>query len=168
MTTLTPFRIPVADLVRRPGASRSVHIEAPLAELGITGAAVPSDEPIVADLTLEQVSDGIVVRGEITAPWTSPCSRCLQPLRGTATVHVDELYERNPLDGETYPLTDDIVDAELLVRDALLLELPSVPLCRDDCQGLCSNCGADHNITSCDCATDEVDPRWAALRTLDL
>jgi len=168
MTTLTPFRIPVADLVRRPGASRPAHIEATLSNLGVIGSNVPSDEPITADLTLEQVSEGIVVRGEITAPWTSSCSRCLTPVRGTATVHVDELYERNPLEGETYPLEDDIVDLELLVRDALLLELPKVPLCRDDCQGLCASCGVDRNTTTCACAHDEVDPRWDALRTLDL
>jgi uncharacterized protein len=168
MTTLTPFRIPVADLVRRPGASRSVHVAAPLADMGVLGSAVPADAPITADLTFEQVSEGIVVRGEITAPWASPCSRCIKPVQGTASVHVDELYERHPLDVETYQLEDDIVDLELLVRDSLLLELPKVPLCRDDCQGLCANCGADRNTTSCDCATDEVDPRWAALRTLDL
>jgi uncharacterized protein len=168
MSTLTPFRIPVADLVRRPGASRDVHVAAPLSDLGVSGSSVPGDEPIVADLTLEPVSDGIVVRGEITAPWTSSCSRCLTPVSGTASVHVDELFERHPLEGETYPLEDDIVDLELLVRDALVLELPKVPLCRDDCQGLCANCGADRNTTACDCSVEEIDPRWSALRTLDL
>jgi uncharacterized protein len=84
-------------------------------------------------------------------------------------VHVGELYERNPLEGETYPLSDDdIVDLEPLIRDALLLELPAVPLCRPDCKGLCPSCGVDHNLTSCDCSDAEPDPRWDALRSLDL
>ena len=55
-----------------------------------------------------------------------------------------------------------------MVRDALLLDLPLVPLCRSDCAGLCPTCGANHNAVACDCATDEPDPRWAALRSLEI
>ncbi|HWS47003.1 MAG TPA: DUF177 domain-containing protein, partial [Acidimicrobiia bacterium] len=84
------------------------------------------------------------------------------------TVHVDELFEPAPLEGETYALDDDVVDLEPLVRDALVLELPAVPLCRDDCRGLCPSCGIDRNAATCDCAADDIDPRWAPLRSLDL
>jgi uncharacterized protein len=55
-----------------------------------------------------------------------------------------------------------------MVRDALLLDLPAKPLCRDDCAGLCATCGIDRNHGSCDCHTEELDPRWAALRSLEL
>jgi uncharacterized protein len=78
------------------------------------------------------------------------------------------LFEPAPLEGETYKLDDDVLDLEPLVRDALLLELPTVPLCREECAGLCSNCGVDLNVTTCDCTTEDFDPRWAALRSLDL
>jgi uncharacterized protein len=90
------------------------------------------------------------------------------PVSGEVAVHVDELFEREPLEGETYRLEDDICDLEPLVRDALVLELPPTPLCRPDCAGLCAHCGADRNLTVCDCGTTELDPRWAALRSLDL
>jgi uncharacterized protein len=130
---------------------------------------VAADRPIAVDLTLERVSEGIVVRGTITAPWDASCSRCLAPVGGPLAVQVAELYERRPLEGETYLLSeDDIVDLEPLIRDALLLELPAVPLCRPDCQGLCPSCGVDHNQVSCDCTHAEPDPRWEALRSLDL
>jgi len=169
MPTTSAFRIPVADLLRRPGAARAVHVSGVLAEVGGPGAAISSGEPIVVDATLERVSEGIVVRGAITAPWSAACSRCLQPVSGALSVEVGELYERDPLEGETYPLSDDdVLDLEPLVRDALLLELPAVPLCRPDCAGLCPRCGVDRNTTTCDCADDEPDPRWAALRSLDL
>jgi uncharacterized protein len=83
-------------------------------------------------------------------------------------VHADELFEQDPLEGETYRLDDDAVDLEPLVRDALLLELPAVPLCAPECRGLCPVCGADRNETTCDCRTDEPDPRWAALESLEI
>ena len=57
---------------------------------------------------------------------------------------------------------------EPMVRDALLLELPLAPLCSADCAGLCATCGANHNLTRCECVTTEIDPRWAALRSLEL
>jgi len=164
----SPLRIPVADLLRRPGSTRAVHVEAPVADLAGPGAEVPVAEPVRVDATLEQVSEGIVVRGTIAARWQAACSRCLAPVEGEAAVHVDELYEPAPLEGETYPLTDDIVDLEPLVRDALVLELPAAPLCRADCRGICPTCGADRNVATCDCVESEPDPRWAALRALDL
>ncbi len=168
MTATSPFRLPVADLLRRVGSSRPFSVRAPLAGLGATGAEVPADQAVAVEGTLERISEGIVVRAEIVAPWQAACSRCLAPVAGVASVHVDELFEPAPLEGETYLLADETIDLEPLVRDALLLELPAAPLCRPDCTGLCAQCGADRNTTACDCVTEELDPRWAALRSLDL
>jgi uncharacterized protein len=168
MSTSSPFRIPVADLLKRPGASRPEHVRAPLADLAAPSAEVPADQPVDVDVTLERVSDGFVVRGTVRAPWQAACSRCLATVEGEVAVHVDELFERHPLAGETYQLDDDVLDLEPMVRDALLLDLPTMPLCRADCAGLCAQCGADRNVTSCECRDDDLDPRWAALRSLDL
>jgi uncharacterized protein len=168
MAISSPFRIPVAELLRRHGASRDLHVSEPLADLRGPVAEITPSSPVSIDGTLERISDGIVVRGTVTAEWTAPCSRCLAPVTGTISVHVDELFEPHPLAGETYELEIDVIDLEPLIRDALLLELPAVPLCRDDCAGLCPSCGIDRNVAKCDCVTTELDPRWAALRSLDL
>ncbi len=168
MTTTHPFRIPVADLLKRPGASRAVRVEGALDGLAGSAAAVPAGAPVAVDLVFERVPEGIVVRGEVAARWEAPCGRCLAPVQGALAVHVDELYEPHPLEGETYQLDVDVVDLEPLVRDAVLLELPAAPLCRDDCAGLCATCGADLNTDRCDCTHEDLDPRWAPLRQLDL
>jgi uncharacterized protein len=83
-------------------------------------------------------------------------------------VHVDELFEEEPIEGETYRLDHDVLDLEPMVRDALALELPPAPVCQEACQGLCPTCGIDRNHATCDCGAEEPDPRWAALRSLDL
>ena len=169
MPTTAAFRIPVANLLRRPGASRAVQVEATLADVRGPGAEVASERPIRLDLVLERVSEGLVVRGTVGASWQAACSRCLAPVGGELAVRVGELFERHPLEGETYLLSeDDVIDLEPLIRDALLLELPAVPLCQPECRGLCPSCGVDHNFTSCECHDSEPDPRWAALRSLDL
>jgi DUF177 domain-containing protein len=161
------LRVNVTDL-RRPGATRDVEVTAHVPGLQSDAVDVPSDAPVHVRVHLERVSDGVVVRGEIDAPWRGLCSRCLQPVADHVRVHVDELYETEPVEGETYRLGAEVLDLEPLVRDALMLELPHTPLCGPECRGLCPNCGTDRNTSSCDCETDEADPRWAALRSLDI
>src|SRR5690606_40708225 len=58
------------------------------------------------------------------------------------------------------------VDLSPPLRERLLLTLPTLPLCRDDCAGLCARCGADLNTGPCGCPAEEGDPRLAVLRTL--
>ncbi len=117
---------------------------------------------------MERIPEGVVVRGHVAAAWQGECSRCVRPVNGHIDVHVDELFELHPLEGETYKLDEDVIDLEPLVRDALVLELPLAPLCDTECRGLCPTCGVDRNESTCDCTFDSLDPRWAALRSLDL
>jgi uncharacterized protein len=57
----------------------------------------------------------------------------------------------------------DAVDLDELVREQILLGLPSRRLCREECKGLCPKCGADLNAGDCSCEQGEADPRWSAL-----
>ena len=68
-------------------------------------------------------------------------------------------------DEELYPIVDETIDLGLLARDAVVLELPMAPLCREDCAGLCVQCGANRNEGDCGCVAPR-DPRWANLDVL--
>ena len=67
--------------------------------------------------------------------WQGTCRRCLEPVEGEAEASVKEIFERHPVEGETYLLDGESIDLEPLVRDAVLLALPLAPLCREDCPG---------------------------------
>jgi uncharacterized protein len=163
----TTLRVPLAAALRHPGNARPVAAAVELDGLAGVAAEIAAGTPVAIDLMLERVPEGIVVRGTLAAAWSSSCSRCLEPVAGEISVHVDELFETLPLEGETYKLDEDVIDLEPMVRDALLLELPLAPLCSPDCQGLCATCGTNRNLAHCECATTELDPRWAALRSLE-
>jgi uncharacterized protein len=167
-STSTTLRIPLAAALRHPGNARPVAVSAELDGLSGVAAEITAGSPVAVDLQLERVPEGIVVRGTLSAAWSAACSRCIEPVGGEISVHVDELFELNPLEGETYKLDEDVIDLEPMVRDALLLELPLAPLCSADCAGLCATCGVNRNLTRCECVTTEIDPRWAALRSLEL
>ena len=160
-----PFRVGVTDLLHRPGARKREHLEAPLADLAVTGSHVIDDSPITVDVLLEAVHDGVLATGTITAEWAGDCRRCLNPATGELHTDFRELFDERPTEGDSYPLSHEQVDLEPLARETVLLELPQAPLCRDDCLGLCARCGTDLNEGSCDCEP-EPDPRWAALDAL--
>jgi uncharacterized protein len=154
---MSRMRIDVADLLSHPGARRDVELEARLE--GLAGTAAHIDGPVHAGLSLERISTGIVARGEVWATWAAECSVCLGDLEREMRVHVDELFEAEPVDGETYPISGHDIDLEQLVRDNVMLELPLAPHCDDPCQPA---------LTAADDSDAPVDPRWAVLSELEL
>lgn len=135
---------------------------------------VPEGTSLELDVRLEAVSEGVLVSGTVHTVATGECARCLDEVQVELDVDLQELFvypdgrdRREPVDeDEPMPLVqEEHVNLEPTVRDEVVLALPLQPLCRDDCPGLCPECGmalADspghhHEIT---------DPRWAALRAL--
>jgi uncharacterized protein len=60
----------------------------------------------------------------------------------------------------------DLIDLEPALRDAVVLALPTNPVCRDDCPGLCPECGTPRDELPADHSHESVDPRWVALSNL--
>lgn len=160
-----PFVVHAAKLRRAVGTRWHEVRRGPIEDLVCSGSAVPDHTEVEADVVLESVMGGVAVAGTVRATWAGSCRRCLNPAGGTLEVPVREHYTADGDGEDTYPLHDDDVDLEPLVRDAVLLELPQAPLCRADCQGLCPICGADRNEVRCRCEPPR-DERWAALDVL--
>jgi uncharacterized protein len=164
-----PFLVNIGVLRHAPGKRMDAHRSGmvPGGPLAITSAAVPEGAEVAVDAVLEMASGtSVLVTGTVAARWEGDCRRCLGPATGTLAVDVRELYEDRADPEETYQLHGDQLDLAPLVRDAVLLELPLVPLCMEDCRGLCPDCGANRNQVTCSCTTETIDPRWAALEAL--
>jgi uncharacterized protein len=160
--------IDVSDLTHQPGSSRSVQVNESVPGLGTELAAVPDDRSIDAELLLESVVEGILVSGPVAGGMNLSCARCLKSFQADFHLNVQELFVAGAVIGDDeYPLEEDAIDIEPMIRDAVLLSMPFAPLCRPDCLGLCERCGGDRNLGECTCEP-EVDPRWAPLAGLDL
>lgn len=166
MTAPGPLVVSVVELVRRPANRARVQRRAPVGELRVVDSRVPDTGEVDVDVELESLSDGVMVTGHLRAPWEGVCRRCLTPVGGTLDVDVRELFQERPTSDEVYPFDGEHLDLEPMVREALTLELPLAPLCRDECAGLCPVCGSNRNEVACDCDTTTTDPRWAALDAL--
>ncbi len=164
---MNPLRVNAAELLRRPGNQKSVELVTTLADLEVTDPARFSDDAQVAvRLHLEALSDGIVIDGELSVPWHGVCRRCLVETGGTQVSEVHELYQRVVTDPEAFEIVGDQLDLSDVVREVVLLDVSSTPLCRPDCAGLCLTCGANLNDGPCGCAPAVTDMRWSALDAL--
>jgi uncharacterized protein len=132
-------------------------------------------EPPLVDGRATRAGRDIRLRGEIKAKISAPCDRCLSEVTIPVEIPFDlfyapaepgagqtgerELFERD-LDFAVYE--NDQIDLDELVLEQLELSLPSRVLCREECRGLCPQCGADLNVETCECEP-QIDPRWRAL-----
>ena len=135
---------------------------------------VPVGGEVALDLRFEAVTEGVLVTGSAIVPLTGECARCLDPLAFSMEVSFQELYRYLPDPGEDESdeerfLDGDWLDLEPAFRDAVVLALPLSPLCREDCPGLCAECGVRLAEAGPRHGHDaEADPRWGPLRQLDV
>ena len=143
-----------------PGLNR-VTLETDPQDLGLDLSEWPGR--VTADLSVEKNGDRVSIRGRLAAAVSVECVRCLRPCELPITVPVEVFAERagtgsrheeEELERDRYMKFHDgrLIDLSDEARDALLLEIPMAPHCREDCPGLCSRCGADLNEGPCGCS----------------
>jgi len=166
------FVFDMRPLGRQPGSFRDETRTVPAsAGLGAGLAWVPARAEVDLEVRFAAVTEGVLVTGSAVAPLAGECARCLDPLTSSAEVSFQELY-RYPAepgeqaDDEDRFLDGDRLDLEPAFRDAVVLALPLSPLCREDCPGLCAECGVRLADAGPRHGHDEVDPRWGPLREL--
>jgi uncharacterized protein len=170
----SPLVIDIVRLGRRPGSMRTLQETVPAPHrIGVELLNIAQGAPLDLDLRLESVSEGVLVTGTVSAPTTGECARCLTPITGTVEVDITELFaypgsetEATTEDDEVGHVVDDTIDLEQTIVDAVGLVLPFSPLCREDCPGLCPECGTPLATAGDDHHHDLIDPRWAKLSTL--
>jgi uncharacterized protein len=170
----------VAQLMKDPvGSYRHVDVVADLAELVPDFELAEADEPstIEGRVRLMRTNQGILVQGTLTGGTQLACARCLDPVPVDLEVQVEEVFvptidmatgrSIKPEEEDQALWIDEhhILDLTEVLRQDALLELPVHVLCKEDCRGLCPECGTNLNEASCDCKPD-IDPRWSSLTDL--
>ncbi|MEV4707722.1 DUF177 domain-containing protein [Actinoplanes sp. NPDC049316] len=169
-----PLVVDTTKLPRQPGATRAFKRVVPApADLGLELISAPEGSDLELDLSLTSVSEGVYVSGTVRGSLTGECGRCLNEISESFEVPLAELYayadsttEETTDEDEVGRMQGDLIDLEPAVRDAVVLTLPTNPVCRPDCPGLCPECGVHFDDLPADHSHEEADPRWAALRNL--
>jgi uncharacterized protein len=123
-----------------------------------------------------QIIKDIRLRGRLSTGIELQCARCLEPVPQEIKRDFELLYRPLGADAGRDELSITDAEAEIgyyqgngllledVLREQVLLALPLKTTCREDCKGLCPQCGKNLNQEQCSCATAVEDPRWAALK----
>ena len=165
----------VAQLMKSPiGASLTADINEEHVKLDEDLKVVG---PIVGKVRMRRVNQGLLVDGWVDVTLDLACTRCLKQFEQTLHLLFEERFYPTidivtgmPLppseEEDVFPIDDHhLIDLTEAIRQSVLLDLPMVTLCQEDCAGLCSQCGHDLNLGPCDCQP-EVDERFSVLNAL--
>lgn len=157
----------ILDLDRTEYGRSELEIAGPV-ELGL-GEDRPHAVSVRGRLVVDNLDSRFVLAGRLQAVGQADCGRCLETFELTWAVPIEIMVlrdvESDEADSESLILTQQSgeVDLRQAVTESVILALPLAPVCRDDCRGLCSSCGINRNVDSCQCVEEDYDPRWEGL-----
>jgi uncharacterized protein len=120
----------------------------------------------------------VFVSGHVDSRAQVECDRCLQPVEAPVSADFaleyitgseyesSEVAELTEAEMSVAVFDGEGLDVDEIVKEQILLAVPTRMLCREDCKGICPECGIDRNTGECSCGADNIDPRWAALKNL--
>jgi DUF177 domain-containing protein len=159
-----------ASFAEPEGEINRVLQEGPITEFRV-------NEPIGVNVSYYRAGTELFFEGGLHASTTAICARCAEEFAAPSdrdfrfvlapkAIGFDDGKDLRDEDLEFSLYEGDQVDLAPLVREQFLLSLPTRPLCREDCRGLCPKCGINLNHAQCDCSVETGHPGLAALRNL--
>ena len=135
-------------------------------------------QPATVSGKVRLAGNEVFVNGHVETRAKIECDRCLRPVETpvNADFSLEYISGSEYESSEAAELTEaemsvsvfdgQAIDVDEMVKEQILLAVPTRMLCREDCKGICPECGTDRNTGDCSCATSDIDPRWAALKNL--
>lgn len=135
-------------------------------------------EPAQVTGKVRLAGNDVFVNGHVESRAQVECDRCLQLVELPISADFALEYIPGPEyeSSEVAELTEAAmlvavfdgraIDVDEVVKEQILLAVPTRMLCRENCKGICPECGTDRNTGDCKCVADDIDPRWAALKNL--
>lgn len=161
---MSPIRIEMPKEMFTPSEFRSYAEHADVGKIVVGGVAFsfPDGVDWAADVT--NTGGALLVSGSVSGQATTECARCLEQasfevsgeIEGYFLISSEDAVPDDMEEDEFDRLGEDkTIDMAPLIQAALVLEVPQVPLCSDDCAGLCPKCGANLNEGACSCENDD-------------
>ena len=162
------MRLNLKKLFLEEGASLSFDYTMDLSSVGLNGV-YPFVSPVEVKGSARSRDGFPRLNAEVSFDFSIPCDRCAEEIDRRYHYSFSHILEQSLEDGDQdryVEVKNDTLDLDELLREDILLELPTKFLCREDCRGLCSVCGKNLNKGPCGCTVSEGDPRMQVLKDL--
>jgi len=171
----TKVRISLRDI---PQGHSRMDRSLPFETLDLTDWITPAGG-IEVGLEVDRRDQQMTLRGEARLIARDTCARCLEEctfeLVADLLVLADRRGSDDPRDEDALEREGSVLYHEGLevdlgppIREAVILEVPKIIVCKPDCRGLCGECGQNLNESGCNCAPASDDSRWEALKGLKI
>ncbi|HBP64315.1 MAG TPA: DUF177 domain-containing protein [Desulfosporosinus sp.] len=162
-------KVNVALVRYREGETVSFDVTEDFSSLELGTEGLSFQTPVHVQLQVNNISKALLVDGTIHTELKASCGRCLETFVYPLSLSFQDRWifrtqETEDLQETALILDKDEVDIKERIFEQIVLALPMKFTCSAECQGLCSTCGGNRNLTPCHCGEDEINPRFAALR----
>lgn len=160
------------------GTEADVVFNAPISEFNFSVDELVLKKEVQVVTRIRKINNKILIKGTIETQVDLECSRCLEHFPYSigenfqvvfepfsSDIQEEEMeLEKEDLDIGFYK--EGIIDLTEVVREQIILAVPMIPICNEDCKGLCPYCGQNLNQCKCVCVGKTIDPRWSKLQDL--
>ncbi|EKQ53985.1 MULTISPECIES: DUF177 domain-containing protein [unclassified Clostridium] len=162
------MKVQILDIISGKDRSKKIDYKFEIPAFNFEGDVI---KPIGSCEVIGEISsdnDILILNAEIKADLEMICSRCLDTFIYPIDIDIEERFttNKNSEDDEAIVVMDDELDITEIVENSIISTLPIQRVCKDDCKGLCQECGCNLNNDSCSCQKEDVDIRFEALRGL--
>ena len=157
-----------SDLLSKRNRKKQISLSFKLEPLEFEGEEIRAIEDVKVEGVATSNEDVIVVNASIKTKLQLTCSRCLDTFIYPIDIDIEERFTNDidlQQDGTMF-VEGDSLDITEIIENCIISTLPIKRLCKDDCKGLCRECGVNKNVENCSCLDYDVDIRLAKLREL--
>ena len=163
------MKIQFEDFIIKNGRKKPVNLSLNLEPLNFEGEVIDIFEPVKVEGEVYSQEGVVILNASIKTELKMHCSRCLDTFIYPIDIDIEERFTNNKdliNDEEIMFVEGDSLNITEIIENSIISTLPIKRLCKSDCKGLCSSCGANKNTSSCNCNNEDVDIRLAKLREL--
>lgn len=127
------------------------------------------DKNVLITGEIYKIKDSLTFSGKLEYVITVECARCLKEFdKKIETKFLADLVEEEDMESDNLQMviTDGTIKMDQAIKQLIYLSMPMKSLCRDDCKGICPNCGVNLNEETCQCENSITDPRFDKLKDL--
>jgi uncharacterized protein len=162
------MKVQISDIISGKDRGKNFNYTFEIPQFHFEGDIIKPIGPCEVSGVISSDSDMLILSAKIKANLEMICPRCLDTFIYPIDIDIEERFttNRSTEDDEAIVVMDDVLDINEIVETSIISTLPIKRVCKDDCKGLCQECGCNLNYNTCSCNKEDVDIRFEALRGL--
>lgn len=161
--------IDLSDIIKDYGGRMNVSTSIEMDDTDFLGESFKFQKPLNIEGSIVNNTKSLEFSAKVEGEMQVHCARCSKPFIVPVKFRMNEILiseDGDSANDEAIVLSGEELDISDIVMNSFLMSVSGKYLCKDDCKGLCSKCGADLNDGDCGCDNEEIDPRWADLQKI--